>query len=119
MEEGNRVAANGTQLMAQASSAFSGIANVLHQTSELAQSISDASSEQVKGTEHVASAVQELASSLRENAGKARQSANIVEQMVRCSDQLTQALPPARHAAGPVIVKGDRSEADAPVFGRF
>lgn len=119
MEDGNRVAANGSQLMDQASRAFAGIANVLNQTSDLAQSISDASSEQVSGTEHVAAAVQELASSMRENASKARQSASIVEQMVRCSDQLTQALPPARHAPGPVMVKGDRSEADAPVFGRI
>ncbi len=119
MEEGNRIAANGTQLMDQASKAFAGIATVLNQTSELAHSISDASTEQVTGTAHVAAAVQELASSLRENAANARQSAKIVEQMARCSDQLTQALPPARHTNGPVIVKGEKAEAEAAVFGRI
>jgi twitching motility protein PilJ len=119
MEEGNRVAANGTQLMEQANRAFTGISTVLHQTADFAQAISAASSEQVQGTEHVAGAVQELAANLRQNSTKARQSAKIVEQVVRSAEQLTQAIPQSKPALGPAVVKTDKPEAaSAAVFGR-
>ena len=119
MEQGNRVAGNGAQLMEQARHAFSGIATVLHQTADFAEAIAAASSQQVQGTEHIATAVQEIAANLRQNSTKARQSAKIVEQVVRSSEQLTLAVTQLRPAQGPPPVKLEKPEAaTAAVVGR-
>jgi twitching motility protein PilJ len=119
MEQGNRVAGNGAQLMEQASRAFTGIATVLHQTADFAEAIAVASSQQLQGTENVAAAVQEIAANLRQNSTKARQSAKIVEQVLRSSEQLTQAVTQIRPAKGPPAIKMEKPEADsAAVIGR-
>ncbi len=119
MEQANRVAETGSRLTEQANRAFVGVAGVLRQTSELAEAIAAASRNQVAGTERVALAVQEIAANMRQNSSKGRQSAKIVEQVVRSSEQLAQAVAPARPAAGPTVVKAEKPEAvSAAVVGR-
>jgi methyl-accepting chemotaxis protein len=119
MEQGNRVAQNGAQLMEQANRAFTGLATVLHQTADFAEAISGLSSQQVQGTENVTAAVQEIAADLRQNSTKARQSAKIVEQVVRSSEQLTQAVTQFRPAQVPPAARTEKPEAvPAAVIGR-
>jgi methyl-accepting chemotaxis protein len=119
MEQGNRVAETGSQLTEQASRAFSGIATVLRQTSELAEAISAASRDQVVGTERVANAVHEIATGVRQNSAKGRQSTKIVEQVVRSSEQLSQVVTQTRTTAGPTVVKPEKPEAvSSAVVGR-
>jgi methyl-accepting chemotaxis protein len=119
MEQGNRVAGNGAQLMEQADRAFTGIATVLHQTADFAEAIAAASSQQVQGTENVAAAVQEIAANLRQNSTKARQGAKIMEQVARSSEQLTQAVAPIRPAPVPTAARTEKPEATpAAVIGR-
>jgi len=113
IEQGNRVAENGTRLTEQANQAFAGIAEVLQHTAEFAEAISLASRDQLQGTEHVAGAVQEIAANMRQNSNKGRQAAKIVEQVVRSSEQLTQAATQVRPATGPVVVKPEKPETEA------
>jgi twitching motility protein PilJ len=112
MDQGNRVAENGARMMEQASQAFGGITEVLRQTADFADAISAASSQQIKGTEHVAGAVQELAANLRQDATKGRQAAKLVEQMARCSEQLTQAAT-QRPAPGVTVARPEKEAASA------
>jgi twitching motility protein PilJ len=118
IQQGNRVAENGSRLSEQANQAFTGIAEVLQHTSEFAEAIALASRDQLQGTERVAGAVQEIAANMRQNSNKGRQAAKIVEQVVRSSEQLTQTASQGRPAAGPVVVKPEKAEAaSAAVIG--
>lgn len=118
IEQGNRMAENGSRLSEQANQAFTGIAEVLQHTSEFAEAIALASRDQLQGTERVAGAVQEIAANMRQNSNKGRQAAKIVEQVVRSSEQLTQTATQGRPAVGPVVVKPEKAEtASAAVIG--
>jgi twitching motility protein PilJ len=101
-EEGTEEVEIGAKLADQAGRALDAISSVVRQSAELAQEISLASKQQVRGTEGVANAMQIISNITRQNSQGARQTARTVEQMVHMSEQLNEALSQFRiSSAGP------------------
>lgn len=105
MEQANRVAEGGSRMTEHATKAFAGVATLLRQTAEVAQSISSAVREQANGIDEVKSSVSTIAESAHQNAGRGSDAARLAEQVTRLSEQLSQAL--AQFRSGPAMVKSE------------
>jgi len=113
MDEGNRVAEAGARLSEQAAKAFAGMAAALAQSSELSQSVSAASRQQVQGAEVLLSSMQSIGALMRQNAARGGQMVRAVEQMLRAAEQLNQAVIQLRTTSAPAIVKPEKEVAAA------
>jgi twitching motility protein PilJ len=101
MEDGTKEVEDGARLADQAGRALEAISTVVRQSAELVEEISQASKQQVRGTEGVANAIQIISNITRQTSHGARQAAQTVEQLVRLSEQLNDGLSQFRIAAPP------------------
>ena len=92
MEEGTREVETGYRVTTQAGESLREIANVSKRSAGLAQDISVATQEQVKGAEHVGLAVQAIAGVALQTEQGVLQTRKTVEDLVRLAQELTQTL---------------------------
>ena len=99
MEEGTREVETGYRVTTQAGESLREIANVSKRSAGLAQDISVAAQEQVKGAEHVGLAVQAIAGVATQTEQGVLQTRKTVEDLVRLAQELTQTLSRFKLAA--------------------
>src|SRR5262249_28674083 len=92
MEDGTREVEVGAGLADQAGKALEAISSVVRQSAELVQEISLASTQQARGTEGGADAMQLISAITGQTTGGSRQTASTVGNMVKLSEQLNEAL---------------------------
>src|ERR1700747_1329600 len=113
MEEGTKEVESGATLADQAGRALDAISNVVRQSAELVKEISLASTQQVRGTEGVAHAMQIISSITRQTSQGTRGTVATVSQLVKLSDQLNEALGQFR-ASSKAAAANDNSERPVP-----
>jgi methyl-accepting chemotaxis protein len=99
MEEGTREVETGYRVTTQAGESLREIADVSKRSAGLAQDISVATQEQVKGAEHVGLAVQAIAGVALQTEQGVLQTRKTVEDLVRLAQELTQTLSRFKLAA--------------------
>ena len=103
MEQATRTAEHGARLTDQAGKAFAGIATLLRQTADLAQTASSASRQQAKNIDAAMTVSMSQAKMAERNTERASDALTQTEQVARLCEHLSQALAQFRH--GPTVVK--------------